>query len=144
MTKQIISIIVLSLFLLSCNSAKKSTDNKEKKEQVLSKVSNFTIITIEGLDSFKNNPTMTLDFNKNTIFGHTSCNAYGGNIISQDNKINFERLMATKKYCQDLAKLENTFMGNLSKVRSYTLEENKILLYGKANTLLIVGEKIIE
>ncbi len=133
------SFIVLSLITFSCKSKKKSAEVK-KIETIELKNGEFSVIKINGIEEVKNNPTMKFDIENKKISGSSSCNHYGGGYKSEGNNIKFGALMSTKRYCKEFAKIESTFFKSLSSVTHYELKENQILLYDKANTLMIVGE----
>ena len=130
--------MVLSIVLFSCNSTKKSSEKKSLLKS--QEVTEYTIIKIDGLEEIAKNPTFKLDLIKNAVSGSTSCNHYGGNVLIEENKMKFDRIMATKMYCKEFAKIERAFTKNLALVTHYELKENQILLFDKADKLVLVGE----
>lgn len=130
--KYILAIILVVSLLFSCNSTTLLNNN----------ITSYNIIKIEGLDTFSKNPTMTIDLAKKSVSGSTACNHYGATIVNAKNSIKFEGIMATKMYCVEFAKIENTFTRNLSLVTSYKIAKNKIIFFNKSDEILLIGEKV--
>jgi heat shock protein HslJ len=133
-------VIILTIFLslsLSCNSSKASPN---KAKQVKNDIAEYVVVKIKGLDTLKKNPTMTLDFIKNSISGNAGCNQYGGTIITKENTIKFERILATKMYCNVYNSVEKNYLKNLALTTRYEIKTNQILFFGDADILLITAE----
>jgi heat shock protein HslJ len=134
MKKIILSLIVLSIVSFSCKS-KIMTAKMAKIE-----TGKFAVVKIDGISEVKNNPTMEIDFINNKISGSSACNHYGGDFTSKENNIKFNAMMGTKRYCPEFSKIERQFYKNIALVTHYEIKDNQILLYDKADTVMIVGE----
>ena len=134
MKKIILSLFVLSVLAFSCKS-KQMTAKMAKIE-----TGEFAVVKIDGISEVKNNPTMKIDFINKKISGSSACNQYGGDFTTKENNIKFNALMSTKRYCQEFSKIEKQFYKNLALVTHYEIKDNQILLYDKADTIMIVGE----
>jgi len=139
MKKIILSLIVLSVITISCKSKKKSAEAKKMNATEITS-GEYAIIKINGIEEVKNNPSMKIDFTNKTVSGSSACNHYNGSFTTKENNIKFNALMSTKRYCREFAKIEGSFYKNLKLVTHYEIKDNKILLYDKADTLMIVGE----
>ena len=137
MKRKIFLFTAVITLLVSCNSTKSSSNTSTLKKESISK---YKIVTIDGIENVTKNPTLNLDLVKNTVSGKTPCNQYGGNIIIEANTIKFDRIRATQMYCVDFAKIESVFTKSLALITKYRIKDNQILLYDKADNLLLVGE----
>ncbi len=139
------------MVLFSCNSTKKSSKkeiNEVIKKEDINKPNivklqstTYTINLLNGNKSLVKNPTMVLDFKKNSIRGNTGCNTYGGNMSITNDKIKFERLAGTKIYCKDFMDIEKEFLSTLTKSDHFKIEKNQFFLYDKADNLLLIGNE---
>ncbi len=74
------------------------------------------------------------------ISGNNSCNTFGGEFIS-DGKKSFktEKIRKTMRFCQDTDQLERTFHENLSKVTSYKIQDDNLLLLDESGYIIITA-----
>ncbi len=62
------------------------------------------------------------------FLGNSGCNDYSGTIQEiEGDKIVFGPVAMTKKFCQDMAELESTFMKALEEVRFWSVDGNGML-----------------
>ncbi len=134
MVKYTIALTLLIATLFSCNSVKKTMKEGNITNEYL-------VITIEGIDKLTKNPTLKIDTKESTVSGDAGCNRYGGSILIDGNKINFDRIRATKMYCLEHNRVETAFLKALSLTHHYTLKDKQILFFDKEDTLLFVGEQ---
>lgn len=72
-------------------------------------------------------PTITFDPAELKVNGNNSCNNFFGSYTSgQDNRIRFESLGSTRKFCPGNG--ESVFMKNMEKVTRYAISENTLTL----------------
>ncbi len=74
------------------------------------------------------------------VSGKAFCNNYGGSANVNGNKIHFSQMFSTKMFCQDLAEAEDLYLADLSKVNTFKIEGDKLMLYHQ-NKLLMVFKK---
>ncbi len=99
---------------------------------------------IEGFETkiSKNAPSLIINIADNTVSGTDGCNSYRGNIIGiGDDKLEFGKLISTKKMCFDnsISPLFNKALGN---TKAYKVENLKLYLYDENNTLLATFKKV--
>ncbi|WP_417369646.1 META domain-containing protein [Gelidibacter japonicus] len=71
-------------------------------------------------------PFIRLTAKDNGVGGNGGCNTFGGTYTLKDNQqIEFSQMMATMRYCEG-SSIENVFMGNLQKARSYILTDGEL------------------
>lgn len=70
------------------------------------------------------------------ISGSTSCNTFSADFQLNNNRVSIGEIMTTKKFCVDLAKIENAFLSNLRNSEIVTLENNQIIFKDKAGEVL--------
>ena len=124
MKKVIVSLTILCLAFISCNSVK-TTTNKTASLEGTWELNYITgpRITFEGLYPNKK-PTITFDLKENNVSGSGSCNRYSGKLNVVGNKISFKEGMAmTKMMCTDIQG-ENVYMSTLEKIDSYAISED--------------------
>lgn len=117
---------------LSCNTTKTTTTKEVKALGSKFKVEKIEVSDVE----LKVNPTIVLDFEKNTISGNAGCNNYSGVIITKGNQIKFENLVATKMYCGNM-NIEKEFMKKLATITSFNVTDNQFLLLDEAEKLVL-------
>jgi len=146
MKERIIVFVGLTFILFSCNSTKKSSDNKEndvvikKENDMTSKISDTYIVKeLNGKKELVVNPTIV--FADNAVSGNSGCNRYGGKFTITGNKIKFGALMGTKMYCEDFMHIEKDFLDAMSKADYFKIDGNRLLLFDEANKLLLIGYK---
>jgi len=144
--KKCVIVLGLAFILFSCNSTKKSSDNKEndviikKENNMTSKISGTYIVKeLNDKKDLAVNPTMV--FTDNSVSGNSGCNRYGGKFTITGNKIKFGDLMGTKMYCEKFMHIEREFSNTMSKVNHFNIDGNRLLLFDENDVLLIVGYK---
>ncbi|MCF6350742.1 MAG: META domain-containing protein [Flavobacteriaceae bacterium] len=127
-------ILITIIFLgLSCKSSKNITTTEVKALGSKFKVEKIETSEVE----LKVNPTIVLDFEKNTISGNAGCNDYSGKIVvTKGNQIKFENITATKMYCGNM-KIEKEFMQKLATVTSFDVKDSQFLLLDEAKKLVL-------
>lgn len=125
MTKKILTLLLLSTILFSCNIF------KCKKSDTVSQLDgNWELnyisgpkIAFEGLYPNKK-PTIVFDTKENRVSGNNSCNSYTGKLNATGEKIDFNQPMAvTKMMCMD-GQGEQVYMNTLTKITSYSITDN--------------------
>lgn len=121
MKKIIVSLTILCLAFISCNSVKSTTGKTASLEGTweLNYISGPRI-TFEGLYPDKK-PTINFDLKENKVSGNNSCNSFMGPLHVKDNKINFKdaKMAMTMMACQGSG--SDVFMSTLDKVQTYSV-----------------------
>lgn len=123
MKKIILSLTILCLVFICCNSVVKSKTKTALLEGTweLNYIS-WPRIAFEGLYPNKK-PSVTFDLKNNSVAGSNSCNRYSGKLNVDGNKISFkEPLAVTKMFCP--LEGENVYMSTLQKIDSYSISED--------------------
>ena len=124
MRKITLSLTVICLAFISCNSVKTITD----KTASLDGTWELNYITgpriaFGGLYPNKK-PTIVFDLKENRVSGNASCNSYSGKLNVDGNKISFKDPIAmTKMMCMDIQG-EDVYMSTLEKIDSYSISED--------------------
>lgn len=131
-------VLLLSLALVSCNNSK-NMSNSSKDINLVGNYEVFFISEIENEDVFAKK--ITINFNVDgKVNGNNSCNNYGGEYKIDDNKLSFGMMMSTRKFCKQNAKIETTFMRNLTEVDSFEIKEDVLILL-RGNIRVIEAKK---
>lgn len=124
MRKITLSLTVICLAFISCNSVKTITD----KTASLDGTWELNYITgpriaFGGLYPNKK-PTIVFDLKENRVSGNASCNSYSGKLNVDGNKISFKDPIAmTKMMCMDIQG-EDVYMSTLEKIDSYSISKD--------------------
>ncbi len=124
MKKVILTLSILCLIFMSCDSTKSTTKSTASLEGTweLNYITGPRI-AFDGLYPNKK-PTITFDLKENKIAGNNSCNQYFGMLKVEGNKINFKdaKMGMTMMACPGEG--ENVYMKTLEKVDSYSISED--------------------
>jgi heat shock protein HslJ len=71
---------------------------------------------------------VSLHFSKTQVSGDAPCNSYFGNFAKDDVNLVFSNIASTERMCDDID-LETTYLGLLSKTRSFSVLENGLKIY---------------
>lgn len=94
--------------------------------------------TVKELYPYKT-PFIDLNINSTQFSGYTACNAIKGQILIFENKMTFNHVSSTEKYCDDTN--DNILMQSLTKVSNYKLEGTKLILFEKDKKILELERK---
>ncbi|WP_348811677.1 META domain-containing protein [Flavobacterium maritimum] len=146
MGKNILWSIIISLFLVACNTVKTNKQASVSEQLDGAWELNYITgpkITFDGLYPNKK-PTIVFDLKENRFSGNNSCNSYTGGLNIEGDKINFKSPMAvTKMMCVD-SKGETIYMSSLDKIDSYTVSaDGKTLSFLMGDTTMMrFGKKM--
>jgi heat shock protein HslJ len=142
MKKIFLSLTILCLAFMSCNSTKSTVSAVNKLEGTweLNYITGPRI-AFDGLYPNKK-PTIVFDLKENRVSGNASCNSYSGNLNVDGNKISFKEPMAmTKMMCVGIQG-EDTYMSTLQKINSYSIsEDGKTLTFIMGDIAMMRFEK---
>ena len=142
MKKIILSLTILCLAFISCNSIKTSNVTTASLEGTweLNYITGPRI-AFGGLYPNKK-PTIIFDLKENSVSGNASCNRYSGKLNVDGNKISFKDPIAmTKMMCMDIQG-EEVYMSTLQKIDSYSIsEDGKTLNFIMGDTAMMRFEK---
>ena len=142
MKKIILTLTILCLMFISCNSIKTSN----AKTALLEGTWELNYITEPRIafgELFPNKkPTIIFDLKENRISGNAICNRYSGILNVEGNEINFKEPIAmTKMMCLDING-EVVFMAALQKIDSYSIsKDGKTLNFITADTAMMRFDK---
>ena len=125
--------------MVSCNNSK-STSNQSKEVNI---VGNYEVIFVADIE-YVVNKNITINFSSGgKVSGNNSCNNYGGDYKVENNKLSLGMMMSTRKFCQETAEIETTFMRNLTEVDNFKIQEGVLILL-RGNTHVIEAKKVSE
>lgn len=97
---------------------------------------NLTRLTGENATAFKRPVTLTIDTTQNRVTGFAGCNQYFSNYTVKRSAIRFSGTGSTKMFCEDAMNIENKYLETLGYVRSFRIEDNRLLLMKGDSVLL--------
>ena len=127
--------------MVSCNNSKSTS----KSSKDIGLVGNYEVIFMAEIeDEGIADKNITIIFNADgKVNGNNGCNNYGGDYKVENNKLSFGMMMSTRKFCQETAEIETTFMRNLTEVDSFKIQEEVLILL-RGNTHVIEAKKVSE
>lgn len=132
-------VLFFSLIMISCNNSK-SADNSLKDFDL---VGNYEVISMAEIeDEVIADKNLSINFKADgKVNGNNSCNNYGGDYKVEQNKLSFGMMMSTRRFCQETAEIEATFMQNLTEVDGFKIQEQVLILL-RGNTHVIEAKKV--
>lgn len=126
MLKNSISLMITCIVLFSCSSSKKITEQKITNLDGSWELNYITGPRIKFDALYPNKkPTIVFDTNENRVSGNNGCNSYSGELIVNDNKIDFSQpMITTKMMCLSGQQGERTYMSTLPKINSYSVSSD--------------------
>lgn len=91
---------------------------------ILEKVHGEAVQVPEGIEI----PYLAVDSTGENISGFGGCNRLGGALKISGDSISFPGLFATRMYCHETQKLENSFLDALNNARTFTLKGDVLTL----------------
>jgi len=82
-----------------------------------------------------------INFDNNKFSGFMGCNMYSGNYEIENTKITLSGMISTKKYCFDEMENENLWFKIAQEIKTYTTENNSVLLFDGDNKLVLKATK---
>lgn len=138
-------VLSLSLLVCICLFGCKSQDTSQKTSSkgattfvgtkwVLTKL-NGDIVNLDSPELEQ--PYIILNENDNSVGGSGGCNGFGGTYtIEDDQTIAFSQLLSTLRNCEDRG-IEDVFMSNLEKAKSYILIDNELTFKDENGYILV-------
>ena len=145
-TNRIFSLVLISVFLISCQNKKegelninKTTEFQDIENDTLGGLWNLhkvddTLFDISKIYLFETDkPTLKIEVYKNLISGFSGCNSYNGNIKIDKSKIILtEGIIATEIGCGDNV-WENDYFKRLGDIQSFQLRNDTLKLQNSNN-----------
>jgi heat shock protein HslJ len=128
----ILSIIILSVFVLHAGKHKKSTDNLPLLH------TKWILVEIYETPVIHNTDTAFIIFNDNyKISGNLGCNLFFGNFNYGKKRLTFDYLGSTRRLCIDM-ETETLFTRMLrDAVSNYQIEKNRLYIRNKTKVIAI-------
>ena len=139
-TFAILSILIFTTFLTSCDETKKVIDVAGSVQLTGS----YTVSAINGKKLVNTtSPTFTMSALDNSFRGTTGCNSVFGNYTIDLYTINFGDLAVSEKMCADknVMKTERDFLDALNNSGSYALDNGILTLYSKTDRSVLLSAK---
>ena len=112
---------------------------KKKTEKQITLNNKWKVITLNGVEDLKINPTIQFDANEKKLSGFAGCNNYFGTYNPESKQLDFSKMGMTRKMCPDMT-VENAFVNNLRNVSYYKIENKILSFYNADNKVLISCE----
>ena len=138
MKNQGIQLLIVCLIAFSCKTADMVSKKHRSAELHNAK---YEVVSLQKTDLNEHTITLNLDVEENTINGNASCNDYRFEFKMKDKEISMKPGIATKMYCEDKMKTENSFMKLMSQVKYIAQSDENLYLKNSENQLLIKAKK---
>jgi heat shock protein HslJ len=144
--KNIFSVIIFGLLLISCHTSKISMDKnivEESNPKALNGSWRLQMLFASD-NNWTNAPQINLNVKEKIFSGNGGCNSLSGKFIISDNYFAFDKnIISTKMACADAKanQYEKSFLSVLLKINRYTLNKNE-LEFGQGEIVLMKLTKI--
>jgi len=151
--KLFLSLFIVVLITKDYNSNKESIATSPEKhiEKAYSKNDNvnqaehpseiYFVEYLEGKNITDLMLSITLDEKSKTVSGFSGCNHYSGGYTIKSNSISFSQLITTRMYCENTQEIEDFMLECLSKINSFLLDGNRLILKNGETDLLIAQKQ---
>jgi len=112
---------------------------KKKTEKQITLNNKWKVITMNGVEDLKINPTIQFDADEKKLSGFAGCNNYFGSYDPESKQLDFSKMGMSRKMCPDMT-VENAFVNNLKNVSYYKIENKILSFYNADNEVLISCE----
>ena len=112
---------------------------KKKTEKQITLNNKWKVITLNGVEDLKINPTIQFDADEKKLSGFAGCNNYFGTYDPESKQLDFSKMGMSRKMCPDMT-VENAFVNNLKNVSYYKIENKILSFYNADNEVLISCE----
>lgn len=138
--KLLFSLIILTTVLVSCNFLKsKSSDVMVNLENT-----NWTLVKAGDKNFVKNNESpdgITLSFSNGNFSTSDGCNAVGGEFITNNNNISFNKVRNTMRYCDQEFMQKYGYSVAFFSAKKFEIKNNKLYLY-EENGKTVIAEYV--
>ncbi|MEM0517870.1 MULTISPECIES: META domain-containing protein [Aequorivita] len=134
------SILIFSIFFISCDETKKVIDVAGSVQLTGS----YTVTAIQGKKlNVSTNPTFTMSALDNSFRGTTGCNSVFGTYTIDLYTIDFGNLAVSEKFCaeKEIMKTERDFLDALNNTGSFTIENGVLTLFSKTDRSVLLSAK---
>ncbi len=135
MKLKIFILIFVTFNLIGCKDAEdNSTKALESAEYSIEKVGEMSVKDFQL--------TMNIDLEENRVNGFAGCNRYLADLnTSEEQKLKLNKLVLTRKMCQDAMPTENSFLEALRQTAAYRFTQDKLQLISAEEKVLIEAKK---
>ena len=124
----------MAIFFASCASSKKN--QAEAMPLYNTKWLLKKIYTGDNIENVQTKAFIRFIKENNSAGGNGSCNSFGSTASVSENNISFKNVFSTKMYCEEVQKIENSFLGSLEKINRFEIKGKTLLLYYDKEMLL--------
>ena len=155
--KFIFSLFIIAFMSKECNNSKEGLaikpndviENASEKDtsntiQIQSISGTYNILFLKENNTQSLGLTMSFDEKSNKVSGFAGCNRFSGTYIIKKDSIAFSRIISTKMYCEKTQNIEDLMFKYLSKVNSFSLQENTLVLKNGTINLLTAKKEGVE
>lgn len=116
--KKLLSALVLMFILQSCSEKLEFTDFANKN----------WVLTTWGERVLPTEKATLHISAKETAYGKSFCNNYGGKFIVLAKNVKFSDLFSTKMYCENVAEAESKYLNDLKSINGAKINNGKLEL----------------
>jgi heat shock protein HslJ len=128
-------LLAVLVFTTSCATGKKANGTSHSLTNTKWVLTNFTDngknTKVENTRAF-----IRFDESKQSVGGNGSCNTFGGSYTLTGNSLTVSKVFSTKMFCQDVQKIEDSFLRLLENASRYEIKGNTLTLYNNQGAIL--------
>jgi len=125
---------IIAILFASCASSKKTP--VEPMPLYNTKWLLKKIYTGDNIENVQTKAFIKFDKEKSSAGGNGSCNSFGSATSVSGNVVSFKNVFSTRMYCEEVQKIENSFLGGLEKINRFEIKGKTLLLYHDKEILL--------
>jgi heat shock protein HslJ len=134
----ILSISILTIFFTSCDETKKVIE----VAGTVQLSGNYSVMKIGGIAAKGDTISISFAALDKSVKGNTGCNSFFGNYSLDAFVLNFGDMAVTERYCDEpIMETERAFLKALNDAGSYTMKDNMLTLYSKADRSILLTAK---
>ncbi len=143
-TMRLLSLVIMALLLLSCNSLKTKSSNSEPSFSSEFVLATYYLEKIGEEDVSEMQLEMHIDPEQKRISGNAGCNRYGFTYSLKEEVLDLGYAMATKMYCEETMSIEDSFFRHMTKSDRFIVYKNKISFTNEENEVLVTAISKVE
>ena len=126
-----VAFLVLTGFVLSCNTPSSTSGEKLSKSLTALSQSNWRLFSLNGqkvnVTDGTSIPTLAFDPQNMQVSGNSGCHSFTGGFTNEKEKITLSNLAGTRMMCPDM-KMETAFLSTIANVNNYSVYEGRLVL----------------
>lgn len=129
--------------LISCGSStKKSSTSKNMSNSTDFIEASYNVISFNQQNAENYNLSIMVSPKENLITGFSGCNNFQYTYTLKGEKLDLGLVVTSDMYCEETQKLENEFLGQVSKSTRFSIDGDELILTNEKKEVLVKAKRI--